>query len=90
MANRETIRILKQYIELLRNEGVLVHKAFLYGSYLNDNWSEDSDIDLLIVSDNGIEENDSLSGKIWSLTKRINSRIEPFLVGISVHEEPLG
>ncbi|GDX46592.1 hypothetical protein LBMAG24_19200 [Bacteroidota bacterium] len=39
--------------------------------------TEDSDIDILIVTEN---ENDHLTGKIWSLTKRVNSRIEPYLI----------
>ena len=39
--------------------------------------TEDSDIDVLIVTEN---ENDNLTGKIWSLTKRVNSRIEPYLI----------
>ena len=39
--------------------------------------TEESDIDVLIVTEN---ENDNLTGKIWSLTKRVNSRIEPYLI----------
>ncbi|MEX2591507.1 MAG: nucleotidyltransferase domain-containing protein [Anditalea sp.] len=88
MVKRETIRILKKYIELLRNEGIFVHKAFLYGSYLDGNESEDSDIDLLIVADNDVEENDPLSGRIWNLTKKINSKIEPYLIGINRFSAP--
>jgi len=29
------------------------------------------------------ENDDNLAGKIWKLTKKVNSRIEPFLVGTS-------
>ena len=39
--------------------------------------TEDSDIDVLIVTEN---ENDNLNGKVWRLTKRVNSRIEPYLI----------
>jgi hypothetical protein len=31
----------------------------------------------LIVTEN---ENDNLTGKVWRLTKRVNSRIEPYLI----------
>ena len=34
--------------------------------------------DILIVNEN---EDDYLSGKIWSLTRKVNSKIEPYLVG---------
>ena len=71
------VEVLKKYIFILRSEGISVDKAFLYGSYLTNNATEESDIDVLIVTEN---ENDNLTGKIWSLTKRVNSRIEPYLI----------
>lgn len=81
MAKNEVIEILREYIDLLRAEGISVHKAFLYGSYLSNTATSESDIDLMIVTEN--ENDDNLAGKIWKLTKKINSRIEPFLVGTS-------
>jgi predicted nucleotidyltransferase len=78
MAKNEVIKILQSYIYLLRAEGVSVDKAFLYGSYLSNSASMDSDIDLMIVTDN--EDDDYLAGKIWKLTRKVNSKIEPFLV----------
>ena len=81
MAKREVIELLRQYIYLLRYEGIEVYKAFLYGSYLSNTATDDSDIDLMIVTDN--ENDDYMAGKIWSLTKKVNSKIEPFLVGKS-------
>ena len=79
MAKNEVIELLRVYVRLLRSEGVYVDKAFLYGSYLNDSATSDSDIDLMIVTDN--ENDDYLAGKIWNLTQNVNSKIEPFLVG---------
>lgn len=79
MAKNEVIEILRKYIYLLRAEGISVDKAFLYGSYLSNTATNDSDIDLMIVMEN--ENDDYLAGKIWSLTKKVNSKIEPYLVG---------
>ena len=79
MAKIEVIEILKTYISLLRTERISVDKAFLYGSYLNDAATNESDIDLMIVTKD--DTDDYLTGKIWNLTKKVNSRIEPFLVG---------
>lgn len=62
----------------MRSEGITVDKAYLYGSYLTNTANDDSDIDIMIVSD---AEGDYLTGKIWSLTKKVNSKIEPYLVG---------
>ena len=79
MAKNEVIEILRAYINLLRAEGITVEKAFLFGSYLTNSATSESDIDLMIVTEN--ENDDNLAGKIWKLTKKINSKIEPFLVG---------
>ncbi len=77
MAKGEIVEILKKYIFVLRSEGIKVDKAYLYGSYLSNTATDDSDIDIMIVVEN---EDDYLAGRIWSLTRKINSKIEPFLV----------
>lgn len=77
MAKREIVETLKKYIFILRSEGIIVDRAYLFGSYLSNTENDDSDIDIMIVTDN---EDDYLSGKIWSLTRKVNSKIEPYLV----------
>ena len=79
MAKKEIIDNIKEYISLLRAEGILIDKAFLYGSYMHGKATDESDIDLMIITEQ--EQDDYNAGKIWSLTKKVNSRIEPFLIG---------
>ena len=82
MVKREAIiDILKRYISLLKEEGVMVNKAYLYGSYLTGTASDESDIDIMIVTE--MESDDYLAGKIWKLTRNVNARIEPFLIGMN-------
>lgn len=81
MAKIEVIELLKSFIFLLRSEGIQIDKAFLYGSYLNNTATTDSDIDLMIVTDT--DTDDYVTGKIWNLTKKVNSRIEPYLISAS-------
>jgi len=78
MAKREIVEILKKYIFILRSEGITIDKAYLYGSYLSNTAINDSDIDIMIVTE---YEDDYQTGKIWSLTRKVNSKIEPYLVG---------
>jgi len=78
MAKREIIEILRKYIFILRAEGISIEKAYLYGSYLSNTATDESDIDIMIVTES---EDDYLTGKIWSLTRKVNSKIEPYLVG---------
>jgi len=81
MARSEVIELLKKYILLLNSEGISVNKAFLFGSYSTDTASESSDIDVMIVSDKYDENDDMAIGKIWNLTRKISTKIEPFLIG---------
>ncbi len=78
MAKREIVEILRKYISVLRSEGITINKAYLYGSYLSNTAGDKSDIDIMIITDT---EDDYLAGKIWSLTRKVNSKIEPYLVG---------
>jgi predicted nucleotidyltransferase len=82
MVKGEIIELLKRYIILLNAEGISVNRAFLFGSYSNDTATHSSDIDVMIVSDNYDETDDLAIGKAWKLTRQINSKIEPYLIGI--------
>jgi predicted nucleotidyltransferase len=46
---KETV---KQYTEVLRQCGIKVERIILYGSFAQGNPREDSDIDLVVVSEN--------------------------------------
>lgn len=78
MVKKNIIESVKSYISLLKSEGISVDKAFIYGSQLTGDTSADSDIDVMIVTDEAGD--DYTTGKIWSLTRIINAKIEPFVV----------
>lgn len=50
-ARPEIKDIIRQYEETLRKSGVRVERFILYGSYAQGNAREDSDIDLVVVSE---------------------------------------
>ena len=87
MAEEEIIALLKNYIDLLNKEGLSVRKAFLFGSYSVGRANSSSDIDIMIVSDKFDETDDIAVGKMWRLTRKINTKIEPFLIGIKKFKE---
>ena len=51
MATETVIELLQKYLLILKNEGINVDKAFLFGSYANNTQSDESDIDLMIISE---------------------------------------
>ena len=84
MARKETIGKVSEYIKILNESGLQIDKAFLFGSAARNEEHEESDIDVMLVSkifdDNS---DDSAFGLIWRLTRKVDSRIEPFAVGLS-------
>lgn len=87
MVKSEVIALLKKYVALLNSEGITVSKAFLFGSYSQGTASDSSDIDVLLVSDKFDETDDATIGKTWRLTRKINTQIEPILIGMKKFQE---
>lgn len=86
MAEREIVAKIKKYIEELKKSGISVSKTFLYGSYAEGTMNSESDIDLLIVSDDKMDP-DIKASIAWKLTGKTDSRIEPYLVTKKKFEE---
>lgn len=83
MANQEVIEKVKRFLLLLESNGISVSKAYLFGSYTTGLASPHSDIDVMVVSPAFDTRNDAMTGKAWSLTMTVDSRIEPYLVGLN-------
>ena len=83
MADAEIIKVVQEYISGLRDVGLSVDFAMLFGSYstgVADQWS---DIDLLVVSsdfDNMTSRDDI--NKLWHVAARVDNRIEPIACGL--------
>jgi predicted nucleotidyltransferase len=84
MAKDEVIGKVKEYIRILNESGLNIEKAFLYGSAARNEATADSDIDVLLVSrDFENRADDRAFGLIWRLTKKVDTRIEPYAIGLS-------
>jgi predicted nucleotidyltransferase len=84
MDRKETLSKVSEYVRILNDSGLLIDKAFLFGSAARNDWNEGSDIDVLLVSKRFDDSSDDLAyGLIWKLTRKVDRRIEPFAVGLS-------
>lgn len=81
MVDSATIELIKKYLNTLLAEGIPVTKAILFGSYANGNQSKLSDIDLLLLSPAFDRERNRYIARIWALTKVVDYKIEPVVVG---------
>ena len=81
MAQKESKTIIykkiKEYIKMLRKNGIDVWRLYLFGSYADDSYTPDSDIDLAVFLNT-----DSFDGfiedvKLMHLRRKVDLRIEP-------------
>ncbi len=82
MSQAEVITLIRKYLKALKQAGIPVEIAYLYGSYARNEATVDSDIDLLLVSSVFDTNNDIILASPWLYTTQINPRIEPLSVGI--------
>lgn len=69
--------IAQKYVQNIKNSGVPVLDAYLFGSYAKGNPHKDSDIDICIVSDSFGNDYIKESVNLRKLAFGIDSRIEP-------------
>jgi predicted nucleotidyltransferase len=81
MLQQDAINIVRQYVTNLNNGGILIFKAYLFGSYARNEATENSDIDVMLVSDAFDTDDDLILSKPWSPKFRVDYRIEPIAVG---------
>ncbi len=81
MLQQDAINIVRQYVLNLNNAGIEIYKAYLFGSYARNEGTENSDIDVLLVSDAFDTDDDVILSKPWSPKYRKDYRIEPIAMG---------
>lgn len=81
MVAEDALKISQKYIESLIKNGISISKAIIFGSYARGDYTDESDIDLLLVSPLFDKPMDAYYGLIWKLTKIANYKIEPVPVG---------
>ncbi|MCX6279381.1 MAG: nucleotidyltransferase domain-containing protein [Bacteroidetes bacterium] len=75
MLQQDALNIARQYVANLNNSGIEIYKAYLFGSYARNQAKEDSDIDILLVSDAFDKDDDAVLSKPWSPKYRKDYRI---------------
>ena len=73
---KEIERVAGRYAELLKKE-MNIDSIYLYGSYINGDYTEDSDIDIAVIAEEftGDIVEDTL--RLMKLRRKIDNRIDP-------------
>jgi uncharacterized protein len=73
----EILRDIKRYIAELNNSGIPIYKAVLFGSWARGKAGEESDVDVVLISDKFTGDRFQDRRRIVPLRRKINTRIEP-------------
>ncbi len=72
----EIEQIAKSYAELLKKE-MNVDSVYLFGSYVKGNYTEDSDIDIAVITKDFTTDLVDETLKMMKIRRKIDNRIEP-------------
>jgi len=76
MDQSTAFEIAKKYINYLKNNKYNIQGAYIFGSYANGKFTENSDIDLAIVLHN-LSNRFTTQIQLMKLSRKFDSRIEP-------------
>ena len=76
MDQRTAFEIVEKYINYLKINNYNIQKAYIFGSYANGRFHENSDIDLAIVLNN-LSNSFIMQIELMKLSRKFDTRIEP-------------
>jgi predicted nucleotidyltransferase len=79
--------IAREYAKLISKE-MKVEGVYLFGSYVEGDYSEDSDIDIAVISDEFVGDIIEDTFKLMKLRRKVDNRIEPHPIKKNDLNEP--
>lgn len=83
MSTNEVKKIVRAYAKTLRENRVPFRHVYLFGSQAAGRTNQWSDIDILVLADKFPGGYFTYKSKLWSLTRRVDTRIEPHACTVS-------
>ncbi len=87
MGKRQIEKIVRKFIKALKQEGVFVDRAILYGSYAKGNPRPDSDIDVAIISKDFGKDRLAEGMQLFRVAGKVDSRLEPVPISIQAFKK---
>ena len=80
------VKVIKRFVETLKQEGISVDRVILYGSYASGRMRPDSDIDVAVVSRNFGKDRVEEGMNLFRIAGNIDSRLAPVPISTQVYE----
>ncbi len=76
MDQKTAIQTVNRYLDYLKKQKYKIKKAYIFGSYSKNTYTEDSDIDIAIIMEN-IDDHFDTQIDLMKLRRNFDTRIEP-------------
>ena len=87
MGKGQALRVVKQFVNALKREGISIDRIILYGSYAKGNVQPDSDIDVAVISKDFGKDRVEEGMLLFRIAGKIDPRLEPVPFSIKMYEE---
>ena len=86
MGKGQAIRVIKEFVNALKREGIKIDRVILYGSYTKGNVRPDSDIDVAIISRDFGKDRVEEGMILFKIAGKIDPRLEPVPFSTKMYE----
>jgi predicted nucleotidyltransferase len=83
----QAIRVIKEFVNALKREGITIDRVILYGSYAKGNVRPDSDIDVAVISKNFGKDRVEEGMTLFRIAGKIDPRLEPVPFSTKMYEK---
>jgi len=87
MGKGQAIRVIKQFVNALKREGITIDRVILYGSYVKGNVRPDSDIDVAVISKDFGKDRVEEGMTLFRIAGKIDPRLEPVPFSLKMYED---
>jgi len=87
MGKNQAIRVIKEFINALKREGITIDRAILYGSHAKGNARPDSDIDVALISKGFGKDRVEEGMTLFKIAGKIDPRLEPVPFSTKMYEK---
>lgn len=87
MGKGQAIRVIKEFVNALKREGIKVDRVILYGSYVKGNVRPDSDIDVAVISKDFGKDRVEEGMTLLRIAGKIDPRLEPVPLSTKMYED---
>jgi uncharacterized protein len=87
MGKGQAIRVIKEFVNALKREGITIDRVILYGSYVKGNVRPDSDIDVAVISKDFGKDRVEEGMILYRIAGKIDPRLEPVPFSTKMYEK---